>query len=274
MNVPGAPVRKAAYPTSLFACLLAGAAMLAVSFRYPWYRASRPELLEISAALADKPRDVRFREWHEETKRRETPRKTLHDVGVGLMSLAVVLGLLYGFTGFPSPHTTAPKSKWRFIALYLGALAVQVPAAFYYYAQRQDRFEYPPWGDSIIIGIFQTVLACAFLAVAGTVLWLPFLWRSKFPARLFAWPVGQTRFNAVVTTGCIVFVALCLFGVVFAILDGSIGGVVTGTVLAYLFLVMRAGLVGYHAGTTTGSAPPAEPDATGDTGSTVEPRST
>ena len=55
-------------------------------------------------------------------------------------------------------------------------------------------------------------------------------------------PVGQTRFNAIVTVGCVMFVALCFYAVIFAVLDGSIGGVTTGTILTYLFLVVRAGL--------------------------------
>lgn len=217
--------------------------MLSASLRYPWHTVSEQEIGNLSARLRDKPRDVRFREWYEERAKLDTPRKALNDAGAGLITLAATLAVLRLLTGFPLPDSRSPKWRWLFIAVYLTALAAQVPSSFWYYGLRQSRFEYPTWGDSIIIGVFQTFMASAIFAVVGCLFWWPFLARSRFPSELFVWPGNQIRFNVIVSLGFGAFTALSLIAVPFDIRDGNLGGILMAFVLAYLFLSVRAGLV-------------------------------
>ena len=234
---------KKIYWGLLIAIALTGCGMLSASLRYPWHTVSEQEIGNLSARLRDKPRDVRFREWYEERAKLDIPRKVLNDSGTGLLALAATLAVLRLLTGFPLQDSRSPKWRWLFIASYLTALAVQVPSSFWYYGLRQSRFEYPTWGDSIIIGVFQTFMACAVFAVIGCLLWWPFLAKSRFPARLFVWPENQIRFNVIVSLGFGTFTALCLIAVPSEVRDGNLGGILMALVLAYLFLSVRAGLV-------------------------------
>ena len=234
---------KKIYWGLLIAIALTGCGMLSASLRYPWHTVSEQEIGNLSARLRDKPRDVRFREWYEERAKLDTPRKVLNDSGTGLLALAATLAVLRLLTGFPLQDSRSPKWRWLFIASYLTALAVQVPSSFWYYGLRQSRFEYPTWGDSIIIGVFQTFMACAVLAVIGCLLWWPILAKSRVPARLFVWPENQIRFNVIVSLGFGTFTALCLIAVPSEVRDGNLGGILMAVVLAYLFLSVRAGLV-------------------------------
>lgn len=234
---------KTIYWSLLLAIALAGVSMLGWSLRYQWYTVSEREIGELSARLADKPREDRFREWHAERSKLETPRKMLNDTGTGLVALAAVLGLLRLLTGFPLRDSRTPKWRWLFIVIYLAALAIQVPGAFWYLGVRQSRFEYPTWGDSIIIGIAQTFMTCVVFAVIGCLLWWPFLAKSRFPAALFAWPTRQRRFNLIVTFFFGGFAVLSLYSTVSEVRDGNVGGIFMAVVLAYLLLSVRAGLV-------------------------------
>jgi len=238
---------KTRYWLLLSALLVAGLALLGWSFRYPWYTVSEKELWELSDRLASKPREDRFREWFAETARLATPRKMLSDTGIGLIALAAVLGVLRLATGFPLRDSRTPRWRWLFLVVYLLVLAAQVPASFWYYEHRADRIEYPPWGDSIGIGIAGEVVACVVFAVVGCLLWLPFLALSRFPAELYAWPQGQRRFNIIVTIAFGGLAGLSLFSTVGEVRDGNVGGVLLALVLAYLFLSLRAGLVARQA---------------------------
>jgi hypothetical protein len=234
---------KKIYWSLLLAIALAGGGMLSASLRYPWHTVSEQEIGNLSARLGDKPREVRFREWYEERAKLDTPRKVLNDTGTGLLALAATLAMLRLLTGFPLQDSRSPKWRWLFIVAYLIALAVQVPSSFWYYGLRQSRFDYPAWGDSIIIGVFQTFMACAVFAVVGCLLWWPFLAKSRFPATLYSWPGNQNRFNVIVSLGFGAFAALCLVAVPSEVRDGNLGGILMTLVLAYLFLSVRAGLV-------------------------------
>ena len=234
---------KKVYWLILIAIALAGGGMLGASIRYPWHTVSEREIGELSARLADKPRDVRWHEWYEERPKLDSPRKVLNDTGTGLVALAAVLAILRLFSGFPLPDARAPKWRWLFILTYLTALAAQVPSSFWYYGLRQSRFEYPTWGDSIIIGLAQTFRVCVVFAVVGCLLWWPFLAKVRFPAPLYAWPPDQKRFNLIVSLGIGAFTALCLTTIPSEVQNGNPGGVLIGIVLTYLFLSLRAGLV-------------------------------
>ena len=235
-------MKKKTYWYFLLGLFLLGLAMIGSSLRYPWYTASEQAIGELSTRLANAPRDVRFREWYQERAKLDTPRSMLNDTGTGLLTLASILAILRLSTGFPLRDARSPRKRWLFVLIYLTALAAQVPASFWYFGLRQSRFEYPVWGDSIIIGISQTFIACVAFAVIGSLLWWPFLAVCRFPAMLLAWPANQRRFNLIVSLGFGAFAALSLIAVPSEVRDGNIGGILMAVVLMYLFLSLRAGL--------------------------------
>lgn len=228
-------------------CLATGVGFYVWGYRYPWFNVPEDEVWDLSSRLEGKPHDQRFREWYLERKKLETPRKSIQDAGQGLVALSLILAILRISSGFPLEDAISPRWRWLFIATYLAALAVQFPASIFYYVQRQARHDYPTWGDSIVIGIAQSSLTAMFYAAVGCVLWLPFLAKVRFPAPLFAWPSNQTRFNMIVTIGCGLFTALCLWMTPYYVIDGNVGPIIMTVVLAYLFLSLRAGLVLGHA---------------------------
>lgn len=234
---------KTIYWTSIILFLATGVGLYVWGLRYPWFSVPEDEVWNLSARLESKPRDQRFREWYTELEKLETPRKSMQDAGQGLICLSFMLGVLRLTSGFPLKDAKTPRWRWLFVAIYLAALAVQVPASIFYYGQRQARHDYPTWGDSIVIGIAQTAMTAIVFAVIGCLIFWPFLARSKFPSHLYAWPVNQMRFNLIVTIGFGLFASLCLYSIPRDVMDGSIGAIIMAVVLIYLFLSLRAGLV-------------------------------
>ncbi len=247
---------KRIYLMALLLCFIAGVGIYASSFRYSWYTVSKQELGALSQRLYDKPRAERWREWYDQTEALETPRKTLHDLGVGVSALALALAVLHFSFGFPLKQSRTPKKKWTFIAVYLLALAAQVPASVYYLSHRQSRFEYPSWGDSIIIGLFQTVFGCVVFAVIGSLLFLALLWKATLPANLFVWSRSRPVASTIITVIFGTLAALCVTVIPDPVQDGSVGGVIMTTVMLYLFMSARAGMVEYQLIKTRNSEPP------------------
>ena len=231
------------YNIILALCLLAGIGLYASSFRYQWYTVSEQEMGRLSQRLADKPREVRWREWYSERKALEPPRKSLHDAGIGLMALAVTLGVLRFISGFPLKDARTPKNRWSFMGLFLLALALQVPASVYYLGHRQSRFEYPTWGDSTGIGLVQTVFGCIVSAVIGTLFFLLVLRKATLPANLYVWSGSRPVSSTIITLLFAVPAVLCLLLIDSPIRDGSIGGVIMTMTMLYLFMSARAGMV-------------------------------
>ena len=233
---------KTIYWSLLLVLAVTGAAMVYCSLSYQWHIVPDNALSELSVRLESKPLEERSREWYVERRKLETPRKMLSDTGTGLIALASILGLLRLSTGFPLRDSHTPKRRWQFIAIYLFALAIQVPDSFWYFRHRLTRFDYPAWGDTIFIGIFQTFMGCVIFAVIGCLFWWPFLVKSRFPATLFTWPSHQPWFNTIVTICTGGLTLICLDASIDEARDGNIGGVWIAVVMIYLFLSLRAGL--------------------------------
>lgn len=227
-------------------CFVAGFGLFAASLRYSWYTVSEQEISELSRRLADKPRDERWNAWYEETEKLETPRKSQHDLGIGLISLASVLDLLYIAFRFPLIQARTPKKKWTFILIYLLALASQIPAAVYYLGHRQSRYEYPTWGDSIGIGLSETLMTSVFFAIFGTLFFLVLLWKASFPTHLFVWSRSQPIASSIITLIFGLLGVACLISLPYSVMDGSIGGVIMSAVMLYLFMSIRAGMIQYQ----------------------------
>ncbi len=231
---------------SLLLCLFAGIMFYSWSYEYPWYTVPDSELDALSTRLADKPRDVRFKEWHDQRERWETPRKHLHDAGVGIIAFTVGFFVVHVLSGFPLRDARTPQTKQIFILLFFAGLAQQIPFSFYYYIHRSDRHEYPWWADSFMIGVFGDFFVCVLIGIVGTLFGLLLLPKAHFPSRLWIWPSQQRRFNIVITIGCVAFALASAAVSVYEVIDGNIGSVLTGVLMMYLFLSLRAGLIEYR----------------------------
>jgi len=112
----------------------------------------------LSQELQDLPRDERFKAWYEQLPAYETTHKQYTDIGRGLISLA--LGILAGMVFLKIiSRLTNGKRLLVIIAFWLGLWGIKFPLSAWYYSLRQGRFEYPVWGDSIAIGLFQDYAA-------------------------------------------------------------------------------------------------------------------
>ena len=234
---------KKIYKSLLIVFALTGVIMLGSSLRYPWCTVSEDEVAKLSIKLEDKPREERFREWYTEREKLNTLRPLLNDTATGLLALAATLSLFQFLSGFPLRGAQSPRRRWMVLAIYLFALAIQLPSAIVYYGVRQSRFEYPHWADSIAIPIAQTVMGCLFFAVVGSLFFGLLLAASRFPAPLYVWSNLQRTFNIVVSLIFGTLAVLSLLLLPAAVRDGNIGGIVMILVLSYLFLSIRAGLI-------------------------------
>jgi len=108
---------------------------------------------------------------------------------------------------------------------------------------RQDRFDYPVWGDSIAIPIFQESIAYVILGIVGLIILLPILAFVKFPAPLWNWSSSHKWFSSIISVVFGIPAVLVLLGLPSGIRRGEFGEIVLLAVLSYLFLSLRAGLI-------------------------------
>lgn len=176
--------------------LIAGAICIKKSREYPVYT-DREAPARLSLELNNLPREQRFSEWYKQLATYETPHKRLQDLGCGLLALGV--GLLLSFGLAYCYKKTRPPKKGLFF-LFAWIFLWILPALFspWYYSVRQKRFDYPSWGDSIIIGVFSDVFAfglgCVILGVAARILMIghefPASLRPRLPQGFIGWSRG------------------------------------------------------------------------------------
>ncbi|MDB6133931.1 MAG: hypothetical protein JWM59_2174 [Verrucomicrobiales bacterium] len=111
---------------------------------------SAPERLSLE--LQALPREVRSGQWHLKLRSFETGHKWFSDFGRGLMAAAA------GWWLARLIWRRAPTRKWLMIS-WIGLWVLRVPFTWWYYGVRQERFDYPPWGDSIGIPIVSEWIA-------------------------------------------------------------------------------------------------------------------
>jgi len=136
--------------------ILAGASLVIYATTLPVYTdAAAPERL--SNELEAKPRETRFKEWYSRLRTYETPHKKLSDFGRGLCAAGAGLLLASGvwvlYHRSPRMRTT-----WAVLILWLALWAMRIPFSMWYHGVRQQRFDYPVWGDSIAIPVFSESL--------------------------------------------------------------------------------------------------------------------
>lgn len=152
-----------------------------------------------------------WNQWFIKKAQLETPRKILHDAGIGLISFAVTFIIFCFVYDFPLRKARTPNRKRSFMLIYLLALAIQVPNSMFYFSHRLMRFEYPPWGDSIFIGIFHTALACVIFGRIGLLVFRDILRKTLFPADIYIWSKSNPVFSSVITAIFGILALLCMF---------------------------------------------------------------
>lgn len=160
-------------------CFLVGIGMLQSATSLPVYTDPGAPVT-LSRTLEELPRDQRFKKWYQELPKFETAYKRLTDQGRGLMALGV--GIACGALFLHLLQKTGGNRRGLLISVYWTLLwAVKFPLTVWYYSVRQTRFDYPVWGDSIAIGIFQDCIAWVLGFVFFTILLLVLMKRHKFP---------------------------------------------------------------------------------------------
>jgi hypothetical protein len=144
--------------------------------------------------LQNLPRDQRFKGWHVRLAAYETAHKKIYDWGQGIATLG--LGGLLG-TAFLAARRNFPRMRGKLplTVIWLLAWATQIPCLCWYYMVRQERFDYPVWGDSVGIPIFTGMIATIGGMLITTLLLLALMagrsdtghWSDKKPVIISAW---------------------------------------------------------------------------------------
>ena len=143
------------------ALLLAGLLLIGYASTLPIYTdSSAPNRIsdEIAAHFADKvPQDSDFKEWFQQLRKFETPHKKIFDWGTGLAALGS--GLL-AIAAIHQRHSRGKLQSHRAIFfLWFLCWGFRVPGTIWYYLVRLTRNDYPWWGDTTIIPVFNETLS-------------------------------------------------------------------------------------------------------------------
>jgi len=194
---------------------------------------------ELSHKLEDLPRDERFSQWYQQLAQHETSHKRLTDLGRGLIALG--LGVSIGALFLHWLPKTNGKRVGVWIAVFWTILwAVKFPLTMWYYSVRQSRFDYPVWGDSIAIGMFQDFIAWVFGFIAFSILLLVLMIRHRFPVSVaLRSPTGGWEWLR--TIGLCLWILLLIACILPAIGDGDEGMVFSCTAaLPVILLALSA----------------------------------
>jgi hypothetical protein len=146
--------------------------------------------------LGKLPRDIRFKEWHSQIRAYETPYKKLSDLGRGLIAAVAGVSMAGGLLMLYRSRSWA-RRVWAVFGLWLALWALRIPFSMWYYGVRQDRFEYPTWGDAIIIPVINETLVWMIGAVISSVVLGILLIGHQLPKRIRfirpASPLGWLR---------------------------------------------------------------------------------
>ena len=214
--------------------LVAGAGCVLYAQSFPIYsHADAPS--RISNEIGSHPKETRTEEWYARLHAVETPHKRLSDLGRGLCAAGVGLlaaaGLWRGYLRWPEM-----RSAGVLLALWFALWLVRIPFTFWYYGLRQQRFDYPIWGDSIAIPVVSESIAWVVGAVVTSIMLrlllvghsLPVTIRFTRPASAFGW------LRAVVIGGWLALLGVCIFS---GVSDGDEGLALTSTIAAVILLL-------------------------------------
>ena len=213
-----------------------GVGCLLYARSFPIY--SDPGIPErLSNELQSLPRETRFKEWYSRLQSFETPYKHFSDIGRGLIAAGIALlastGLWFAYHHWHHVRTVAAIfAIW--LVLWLG----RIPFIMWYYGVREERFDYPVWGDSIGLPIVTESGACFIGAVLSSILLLVLLNRYSLPATIrLQWPLSAYGWLRAAFIG--IWIVILFVNVVCGVIDGNEGLVLScavATVILMAFL--------------------------------------
>ena len=206
--------------------LLSGLAIFLSGNSLPVYTDPKaPE--ELSHKLEDLPRDERFAQWDQQLAQHETSHKRQTDLGRGLLSLGLGISIGALFLHW------LPKTNGKRVGIWIAAFwtmlwGIKFPLTMWYYSVRQSRFDYPVWGDSIAIGVFQDCIAWVVGFIALSILLTVLMIRHRFPVSV-ALRSPDSGWGWIRTSGLWLWMALLAVCILPAIGDGDEGMVISCT---------------------------------------------
>ena len=223
------------WPISLsIVLILAGVSLIIYATTLPVYTdTAAPERL--SRELASKPREIRSTEWYCRLRTYETPHKKLSDFGRGLSAAGVGLLLACGvwilYHRFPWMRTA-----WAVFLLWIALWAMRIPITIWYYWIREQRFDYPVWGDSIGIPVASESVVWIAGALISSLVLAVLLIRYPLPARIkFVRPRSAYGWcRAAFLAGWILMIGFCVAA---GVQDGDEGMVLTPIIASVILLV-------------------------------------
>ena len=182
---------------------------------------------ELSHKLEALPRDERFAQWYQQLTQFETSHKLETDLGRGLVALG--LGISIGAIFL---HLL-PKTNGKRVGVWIAVLwtilwGIRFPLTMWYYSVRQSRFDYPVWGDSIAIGVFQDCITWVFGYIASSILLAVLMIRYRFPVSV-ALRIPTGGWGWLRTIGLWLWMTLLAACILPAIGDGDEGMVLSCT---------------------------------------------
>lgn len=213
--------------------ILAGAALIVSAVRLPVYTdANAPERL--SRELETRPRETRFKEWYSRLPAYETAHKKLSDCGRGLVAAGAGLLLAVGIWTLYHRFSWM-RTGWAVFIVWILLWVARIPFTAWYYGLRQQRFDYPVWGDSIAIPVVSESITWIAGAVISSLVLAALLYRHPLPRAIrIARPHSVLGWIRAVVIGCwIAILGLC---VATGIPDGDEGIVLTATAASVILL--------------------------------------
>jgi hypothetical protein len=212
-------------------CILFGGGILYYGEQLPVYNdPGAPN--RIAVEVESLPHDQKSKEWYARLKNEETKHKEYCDFARGL--IAAGIGFLCALR-FVSIYNKKSPSFLNILVIWIFLWLVRIPLTGRYYRIRQNRSEFPPWGDTIIIPIASETVAW----IIGALLTSFFLWCMylKYPLppqiRLVKPKFGLEGFRFVFI---LLWIAFLLFCCILAIPQGD-EGMAFSTVFAAAILL-------------------------------------
>lgn len=206
--------------------LLSGIAFFLSGNSLPVYTDPKaPE--ELSHTLENLPRDERFAQWYQQLAEVETSHKRETNLGRGLVALGLGISIGAIFLHW------LPKTDGKRVGMWIGVFwtmlwGIKFPLTTWYYSLRQSRFDYPVWGDSIAIGVFQDCIAWVVGFIVFSILLVVLMRRHRFPVSVsLRSPTGGWGWLR--TIGLWLWMALLAACILPAVGDGDEGMVLSCT---------------------------------------------
>jgi hypothetical protein len=194
---------------------------------------------ELSHKLENLPRDERFSQWYQQLAQVETSHKRQTDLGRGVLALGLGISIGALFLHW-LPKTNGQRVGICIAGFWTMLWGLKFPLTMWYYSVRQSRFDYPVWGDSIAIGVFQDCIAWGVGFVVLSILLALLMMRHRFPVSIaLRRPTGG--WGWIRTIGLWLWMALLGACILPAIEDGDEGMVLSCTaVIPVILLALSA----------------------------------